>query len=145
MKVDRAALGKKNKSMGSVGERYFRDEFRDIGHTKCVTSRLGSRLHDNVGVDLIFIPYNVQVKVGIQSGLNVRRELINMTEKMLETFPENSVEFTYPRLVIHKRPVEKGKKRTDFEAIVSMPFSDFKKIAIELNNCRNTNSQNKGS
>ena len=108
--MDRAILGKKNKTMGSVGERYFRDEFRDIGYTKCVTSRLGSRLHDNVGVDLIFIPYNVQVKVGQQKGLNIRNEIRNITEKMLETFPENSLEFTYPRLVIHKKQVERLEK-----------------------------------
>lgn len=137
MKIDRAALGKKNKAKGSVGERHFRDEFRDIGYDKCVTSRLGSRLHDNVGADLIFLPYNVQIKVGIQSGLNVRRELQSMTEKMLDTFPEDSVEFGYPRLVIHKRAVEPGKKKTDFDSIVSMPFSDFKKLAIELKNCKN--------
>lgn len=139
MKIDRAALGKKNKTKGSVGERYFRDKFKDIGYDKCVTSRLGSRLHDNVGADLIFIPYNVQVKVGNQSGLNVRTELKNMTERMQETFPEDSAEFTYPRLVIHKKDVKPGERKSDYDSIVSMPFVDFQKMATELKQCRDAN------
>ena len=133
--VDRAALGKKNKAKGNVAERYYRDQFRDIGYEKCVTSRLGSRLHDNAGLDLILVPYNVQVKVGDQKGLKPREELILMDTKMKDLFPEESHEFTLPKLIIHKRYAE-GSKRTEFDEIVTMTFQDFKNMAEELYNLR---------
>ena len=130
MQKDRAALGKRNKSVGSTAERFYRDQFKNLGYDKCVTSRLGSKLHDNAGVDLIFIPYNVQVKVGIQKGLNPRKELENMVEKMEQVFPEHSPEFKYPKLVIHKKLMDRGKKRTEFDELVTMTFEDFKKMAV---------------
>ena len=133
--VDRAALGKKNKAKGNVAERYYRDQFRDIGYEKCVTSRLGSRLHDNAGLDLILVPYNVQVKVGDQKGLKPREELVNMDIKMRSLFPEDSHEFTLPKIIIHKRYAE-GSKRTEFDEIVTMTFQDFKNMAQELYNLR---------
>lgn len=133
--VDRAALGKKNKAKGNVAERYYRDQFRDIGYEKCVTSRLGSRLHDNAGLDLILVPYNVQVKVGDQKGLKPREELVNMDIKMRALFPEDSQEFNLPKIIIHKRYAE-GSKRTEFDEIVTMTFQDFKNMAQELYNLR---------
>ena len=129
--VDRKSLGKKNKAKGSVAERYYRDQFRDIGYDKCVTSRLGSRLHDNAGIDLILVPYNVQVKVGEQKGLKPREELISMDTKMRNLFPLESNEFSVPKIVIHKRYAEGG-KRTEFDEIVTMTFKDFKDMAQEI-------------
>ena len=129
--VDRKSLGKKNKTKGNVAERYYRDQFRDIGYDKCVTARLGSRLHDNAGIDLVLVPYNVQVKVGEQKGLNPRGELISMYTKMRELFLDNSHEFNLPKLVIHKRYAE-GTKRTEFDEIVTMTFKDFKSMAQEI-------------
>lgn len=129
--VDRGALGKRNKTKGSVAERYYRDQFREIGYDKCVTARLGSRLHDSAGIDLVLLPYNVQVKVGEQKGLKPRSELIYMDNKMKEYFPSNSTEFYYPKLVIHKRYAEKG-RRTEFDEIVSMTFKDFKQMASQI-------------
>lgn len=129
--VDRKSLGKKNKTKGNVAERYYRDQFRDIGYDKCVTARLGSRLHDNAGIDLVLVPYNVQVKVGEQKGLKPREELISMDTKMRELFLDNSHEFNSPKLVIHKRYAE-GTKRTEFDEIVTMTFKDFKSMAQEI-------------
>lgn len=129
--VDRKSLGKKNKTKGNVAERYYRDQFRDIGYDKCVTARLGSRLHDNAGIDLVLVPYNVQVKVGEQKGLKPREELISMYTKMRELFLDNSHEFNLPKLVIHKRYAE-GTKRTEFDEIVTMTFKDFKSMAQEI-------------
>lgn len=126
--VDRKALGKKNKNKGNVAERYYRDEFRDIGYVKCVTARLGSRLHDSAGLDLVLLPYNVQVKVGEQKSLKPREELIYMGNRMEELFPSSSLEFNYPKLIIHKRYAE-GSRRTEFDEIVTMTFKDFKKMA----------------
>ena len=128
---DRKALGKKNKTKGSVAERYYRDQFKDIGYDKCVTARLGSRLHDSAGLDLVLLPYNVQVKVGEQKGLKPRQELIYMDTKMKELFPENANEFNYPKLVIHKMYAQNN-KRTEFDEIVTMTFKDFKAMASKF-------------
>lgn len=129
--VDREALGKKNKNKGNVAERYYRDEFRNIGHDKCITSRLGSRLHDNAGLDLVLLPYNVQIKAGEQKSLKPRDELIYMDRRMKELFPSSSIEFNYPKLVIHRRYAE-GTRRSEFDEIVTMSFSDFKKMAKHI-------------
>lgn len=129
--VDRKALGKKNKNKGNVAERYYRDQFKKIGFAKCVTARLGSRLHDSAGLDLVLLPYNVQIKVGEQKGLKPRNELIYMGNRMIELFPDSSPEFNYPKLVIHKRYAE-GTKRTEYDEIVSMTFKDFKSMAERI-------------
>lgn len=121
--------GKTNKRKGSDAERYYAKIFRDqLGFTHCKTSRLGSKLHDDAGIDLIFIPYNIQIKAGKQVGMNPARELENMRDKMLEFFPSTSLEHGFPKLVIHKKEVGAGKRRTEFDEIVSMTFNDFLKL-----------------
>lgn len=124
----RRNYGKTNKRKGSDAERYYAKEFRELGHTHCKTARLGSKLHDNAGIDLIFIPYNVQIKAGIQKGMKPLQELVNMKERMAELFPSSSPEHNLPKLVIHKRPVGRGNKPTEFHELVTMTFEDFKKI-----------------
>ena len=125
----RKSYGKTNKRKGSDAERYYAKIFREnLGFTHCKTSRLGSKLHDDAGIDLIFIPYNIQIKAGKQVGLNPTRELSNMEQKMSELFPKTSLEHNYPKIVIHKKEVGQGKKRSEFDEIVFMTFSDFCKI-----------------
>ena len=132
--VDKSKLGKANKRMGCDAERHYAKIFREtFGYPLCKTSRLGSRMHDNVGIDLIFIPYNIQIKSGKQVGLNPSRELQSMRERMEVTFPKESPEFSFPKILIHKKRVEKGKKRTEFDELVYMSFSDFSKIVIKIN------------
>lgn len=120
--------GKTNKRKGSDAERYYAKKFREIGHTHCVTARLGSKLHDNAGIDLIMLPYNIQIKAGIQKGMKPLTELVNMKERMGELFPPKSIEHNLPKLVIHKRPVGRGNKPSEFHELVTMTFEDFMKI-----------------
>lgn len=129
MQQEKKNYGKTNKRKGSDAERYYAKIFRDIlGYTHCKTARFGSKLHDDAGIDLIFIPYNIQIKAGKQLGLNPAKELELMKNKMLESFPEHSSEHNFPKIVLHKKEVGPGKKRTEFDEIVSMTFSDFLKI-----------------
>lgn len=124
--TEKKSNGKTNKRKGSDAERLYARVFRDeLGYTHCKTSRLGSKLHDDAGIDLIFIPYNVQIKAGKQTGLNVSKELVNMKEKMQILFPASSIEHALPKLVIHRKEVGQGKKRGEFDDIVSMSFYDF--------------------
>ena len=127
--VKKKSYGKTNKRKGSDAERYYAKIFRDIlGYSHCKTSRFGSKLHDDAGIDLIFIPFNIQIKAGKQLGLNVSRELENIAVKMKESFPDHSPEHTFPKIVIHKKESGVGRKRTEYDEIVSMTFSDFLKI-----------------
>lgn len=129
----RQSLGKTNKRKGSDAERYYAKIFRDIlGFKHCKTSRLGSKLHDDAGIDLIFIPFNIQIKAGKQVGMNPSRELSSMKEKMTEFFPETSLEHNFPKLVIHKKQIGQGKKKTEFDEIVSMTFEDFMKLISKV-------------
>ena len=47
---------------------------------------------------------------------------------MKEFFPETSQEHSLPKILIHRKEVGSGKKRTEFDEIVSMTFEDFKKL-----------------
>lgn len=129
----RRNLGKTNKRKGSDAERYYAKIFREeLGFSHCKTARLGSKLHDDAGIDLIFIPLNIQVKAGKQAGLNVSKELENMQNKMIEFFPSTSLEHSYPKIVIHKKEAGTGRRRTEFDEIVSMSFKDFKTLLSKI-------------
>ena len=43
-------------------------------------------------------------------------------------FPKENKEHDYPTILIHKKEVGKGKRRTEFDEVVIMTFSDFKKL-----------------
>lgn len=126
--TDKSKLGKLNKSRGNIGERYYVKQFKDLGYTHCKTAREGSKLLDSCGIDLIFIPYNVQIKVGTQKGLNASKELKYIKDNIDTKLPKDSQESGYPKILIHKKPVGRGNKRSEFGEIVSMTFEDFKKI-----------------
>ena len=83
---------------------------------------------DDCGIDLIFIPFNVQIKSGLQQGLRPYKVLEYMKNRISEVLPKSSIEHTLPKIMIHKRQVGKGNKRDEFSEIVSMTFEDFSKI-----------------
>lgn len=124
--------GVTNKRKGSDAERKYAKIFRELGFSHCKTSRFGSKMHDDAGLDLIFLPINVQIKAGKQTGLNSGRELEYMTNRMLELFPSTSPEHNYPKIVIHEKQVGQGKKRGDFDALVTMTFEDFTKLINKI-------------
>lgn len=126
--AQRKNYGKTNKRKGSDAERLYAKIFRDLGYRHCKTARSGSRLHDDAGIDLIFIPYNIQIKAGKQKGLNPSKELKNIDDKMEILFPKTSPEHTYPKLVIHRKEVGQGNRREPYDDMVSMTFEDFVKL-----------------
>jgi len=133
MQEKKKNYGKTNKRKGSDAERFYAKIFRDdLGFTHCKTARLGSKLHDDAGIDLIFLPFNVQVKAGKQAGLNSSKELEYMKNRMGELFPPTSQEHTFPKVLIHKKEVGAGNKRTEFDEIVSMTFEDFIKLIKKI-------------
>lgn len=114
-----------NRTKGHNAERDVAKTFREIGFDKCKTSREASRLHDNCKIDLCFIPFNVQVKAGFQRGLNPTNEFKDMEEAIKQNFPERYPEYDYPKVLIHKKQVGKGKKRTKYDDLVILPLEDF--------------------
>jgi|SRR6187402_1324068 len=132
IQIKKRSIGKTNKRNGSEAERFYANIFREIGFSHCKTSRLGSKLHDDAGIDLIFLPFNVQVKHGKQAGMNPARELQYMQNRMFELFPQSSPEHLFPKIVIHKKAVGTGKRRTPYDEIVTMTFEDFLKIIQKI-------------
>lgn len=114
-----------NRNKGHNAERQYANEFKEMGYSLCITSRYGSRQHDDCGVDLINIPFNVQIKAGKQRAMKPYKEIRNMIDNLTEKIPS---EVHKPCIVIHKRPVGRGHKSKPEHEIVSMTFEDFKKI-----------------
>jgi len=128
--MEKKNLGRANKRKGSNAERLYAKKFRDdLGFTHCKTSRFGSKLHDDAGIDLIFIPFNVQIKAGYPRGLNYSKELKYLEEKMKILFPPTSIEHSLPKMIIHRKDKEKGRKsRVSYDDIVCMTYEDLVKI-----------------
>lgn len=120
--------GKTNKRKGSNAERLYAKLFKELGFSHCVTSRFGSRQHDDAGIDLINVPFNVQIKAGKQRGMNTSAVLSEIKSRFPAFFPKTAPEHNLPLILIHRKDVGRGKKRGEFDDIVSMSFEDFKKI-----------------
>jgi hypothetical protein len=124
--------GKTNKRKGSDAERYYVNQFKEIGFKHCVTARYGSRLHDDAGVDLLHLPFLTQVKAGFQKNMSPSKVLFNVKEKVQEMFPETSMERKAPIILIHKKQGKPGVKKNEFDELVMMSFEDFKKIINKI-------------
>jgi hypothetical protein len=120
--------GATNKRKGSNAEREYAIKFRNLGFSKCKTSRQGSRIHDDAGIDLINLPWNVQVKAGFQKGMNPSKVLNYITEKVPELFMKNAPEQDNINILIHKKSVGQGRKANEFDELVFMSFKDFGKL-----------------
>ena len=114
-----------NRTKGHKAETYYAKIFREIGYDKCVTSRYGSRQHDDCAIDLINLPINVQVKAGKQRGMNPGLILREMDRRMKEAFPEDAKEHNQPNIVIHKKEPGRGNRRDKYDEIVTMSFEDY--------------------
>jgi hypothetical protein len=125
----------KNRTLGHNAERYYAQEFRNLGFKRCITSRQGSRLYDSCKVDLMNIPFYVQAKAGIQRGLNPIKILKEMNDALKEFIPDHP---DYPKIIIHKKKVGSGNKRNEYDEIVTMTFQDFKKLISHDNQNKQT-------
>lgn len=120
--------GSVNRTKGHNAERFYAKVFKDLGFSHCVTSRYGSRIHDDAGIDLIGLPINVQIKAGKQRAMNPSKVLSYIRERVAELFPKTAPEKDMISIVIHRKEVGRGKKRNDFDDLVHMSFKDFEKL-----------------
>ena len=120
-----------NKRKGSNAEREYAKRFREAGFENCITSRLGSRLYDNSGIDLMNIPFNVQIKAGIQRGINYSKELQYVKDQISHNFDLSDEVNNKPILLIHKKPKLEGKRnRGEFDELIIMSVADFFKYFV---------------
>ena len=111
--------GSTNKRKGSTAERYYAKVFReDLGFSFCKTSRQSNRMLDDAGIDLNFLPFNVQIKAGYAKGLNEFKTLKIIRERLPELFPPYDRVHTNMDVLIHKKDVGRGKKRKDTDELV---------------------------
>ena len=94
-----------NITRGHDGERFYARVFQSLGFPKCKTSRLGSRLMDNCKVDLMNIPYNIQIKAGTHKGLKAYTILNEMVELLKNNFETSDPVQNHPKFLIHRRMI----------------------------------------
>lgn len=118
----------RNRTKGHDAERYYAQLFRSYGFDKCITTREGSRLLDGCGIDLLNLPFLVQIKAGKQTAMNPSEVLQYMKERIALELPENAPEVSMPKIVIHKKDIGRGKKETPYHQLVYMSMDDFIKL-----------------
>ena len=125
--------GAKNKRKGSNCERKYRLIFRELGFSKCETSRYASTLYDACKIDLVNIPLNLQIKAGKQKNMNPGKELFLMFNAINEKL-DSSV-LRKPCFLLHEMEVGSGIKRTEKDTRIYFSlkqFNEFKDINKEL-------------
>lgn len=128
-KKSRASIARNNKRKGSVAERKYRNRFKEeTRFDKVRTTRQASRILDDCGIDLAFLPLNVQIKRGKQRGLNASKEIDYIAERMKEILPPDYPNQNYPTIVIHDKECKPGEKHKPSDELVSMTFNDFLKF-----------------
>ena len=118
-------LGATNKRKGSSAERYYAKFFRELGFTFCETARFGSKKHDNAKIDLLYIPFNVQIKAGVQKNMNPGKELFMMATSITAMFPPEDEVSKRPCLLFHYKQGKPGVKRTPEMEMVYMSIIQF--------------------
>jgi hypothetical protein len=118
-------IGKTNKRKGSNAERLYAIKFRDLGFNFCETSRFVSKKHDNAKIDLMYIPFNLQIKAGKQKNMNVGKELFAMYSCIQAMFPKEDEVFKKPLLLVHYEEVGRGHKRLPEHEKVYMSLQQF--------------------
>jgi hypothetical protein len=126
------SVGATNKRKGADAERYYAKIFRDLGFEHCVTSRQASRLYDNAKIDLMYVPFNIQVKAGKQKGFNAGKELMSMKSCIASMFPPTELVHQKPCIAIHKKPASTN-KRLEEDELVYMSEKQYKDFCNQTN------------
>ena len=95
----------RNKARGSDCERLFARVFRDLGFIFCETTRLMSKGLDNCKIDLVHLPWNVQIKGGVQKGMIPSKVFLQIEETLKKQFPPTSEHHSKPLVLIHRKKI----------------------------------------
>lgn len=102
-----------NRRRGHDFERWWKRKFTAIGYKNCKTTREASRLLDACGVDLAFLPYNVQCKF-VKSNINYSELFREIKDRLKKNLPKENEEINKPVIIIHKR----GRRIEDHQVIL---------------------------
>lgn len=118
-------VGKTNRRKGSDAERHYASLFRDLGFSGCETSRFVSKKLDNAKVDLTELPFNIQIKAGIQQNMSAGKELSMMETAIKQLFGSEHDMCKRPLLLIHHKQGTKGVKRVPESNMVYMSLIQY--------------------
>lgn len=82
--------GKENQLKGEEGEKFYVSYFQRLGYKNCKQAEKKS-LYDSLGIDLVNIPYLIQIKTGIQKNLIPGKILTLMSAQISNNLPKNHV------------------------------------------------------
>lgn len=134
--MSKKQTGYTNRRKGHNAERYYAKLFKDLGFEFCVTARLGSRLYDNAKIDLINLPFNVQIKAGMQKSMNAGKELFNMKNMIIALFPPEDDVHKKPCFLIHKKDIGRGNERRPEHELVYMSRKQFEVYQVKDENLK---------
>jgi hypothetical protein len=124
--------GSTNSRKGHRAENSYARTFRDLGFSKCTTSRIGSKFHDSLKIDLIGIPFNLQIKAGRCKNLSVGKELFLMDSCIKANFEPTHEDYNKPRLLLHRYDCMGVRKRVPEMELIFMSKNQFE-IFKEMN------------
>ena len=125
--------GRVSRNLGNTTERKYAKIFRAAYWLEALTMRYVSKLKDDRKIDLHAVPVNMQIKAGKQNALNLRKSLSEIKEAVAK-LPSHFPEHQYHAAVLHDKGAtfvpaggdeRGGWKTTEFDAIVSMTFTDY--------------------
>lgn len=131
-------MANKNRDKGHRYERWWANIFKDLGWEKCITARQGSRIADDSGIDLVNIPYNMQLKYGYPRGLNYKTLFDSIDECKEKNFTEEDPIQKYPTVIAHKKSTKSN------EHFVIMKAEDWIELITKVDNIKqqSTNTNN---
>lgn len=120
-------MSKTNRTKGHNAERYYASVFKEL-FPDCQTARYASRQMDDAKVDLVGLPFLVQIKAGQQRGMKRGEILESMYNLVPQAYKDQM------KILIHHKQGTKGKKRTQFDTLVTMTFDDFYSLIKQVHN-----------
>lgn len=100
----------------------------------CKTARASSKLMDDSGIDITFVPFLIQCKCGYANNRpKFEKEFTNIKLNISKNFPESSIIHKLPVILIHKLPVGKGFSRGEEATQVTISYDFFLHLLNNVN------------
>lgn len=98
------------------------------------TTRASSRLLDNCGIDIAFVPFLIQCKSGYEKNRpKYELEYRNIKENITNNFPQSSPIHNMPIVLIHKLNPGRGKTRGEESTQVTINYNFFMFLLSQIN------------
>lgn len=121
--------GKANRTRGHNLERLIAKTFRELGYDYAKTTRSCSKLLDECGIDIGFVPFLIQCKAGYKNNRpKFEVEYNNIKTMIAKNFPPDHHIHALPIVLIHKLS---GRKPEEFQW--TFMHSDIIKLIRDMN------------